>query len=290
MDVRQPPPLRQVFHTENSIHMKKIFTTTFALIIALTITFGQTKETRNVDTFTKISFRVPGKLYLKQGNEQKVVLEGNKSVLAKIETEVNGGRLSIGNDNDWKIWDWDDDEINVYITVKDIEGLSVSGSGDLIGEGRLKTEDLDLNVSGSGNLKIEVDASGDMEANVSGSGNIDVKGTCQSLESKVSGSGKVYIAGTIAQDADVSVSGSGKIIASGSAKEIKTTISGAGEVQAAELEVEKCEVRISGSGDVEINVKNELDAVISGSGTVTYKGNPSQVNSHSSGSGKVRKM
>jgi hypothetical protein len=37
-------------------------------------------------------------------------------------------------------------------------------------------------------------------------------------------------------------------------------------------------------------VKNELDATISGSGSVSYRGNPSKVNSHASGSGKVRKL
>jgi hypothetical protein len=37
-------------------------------------------------------------------------------------------------------------------------------------------------------------------------------------------------------------------------------------------------------------VKSELDANISGSGTVSYKGSPSHVNGNSSGSGKVRKM
>ena len=41
---------------------------------------------------------------------------------------------------------------------------------------------------------------------------------------------------------------------------------------------------------VEINVKDALDANISGSGSVSYKGNPSQLNSHASGSGHVRKM
>ena len=252
---------------------------------------AQNKETRNVETFTKIAFRVPGKLYLKQGSVQKVELQGEKDVLAKIETEVNGGRLNIGRENDnWKMWNSNDDKITVYITVKDIEGLSVSGSGDLIGDGKFKTGDLDLNVSGSGSLEIDVDASGMMEANVSGSGNMDVKGNCRSLDGKVSGSGKVAFSGAIAERADVNVSGSGKILANGTAREIKTTISGSGEVLAADLEVEKCEVRISGSGDVEINVKKELDANISGSGSVTYKGNPSQVNSHSSGSGKVRKM
>jgi hypothetical protein len=220
-----------------------------------------------------------------------VELQGEKDVLAKIETEVSGGRLSIGRENDnWKMWDWDDEKITIYITVKDIEGISVSGSGDLMGDGKIKAGDINLNVSGSGSMQIDVDASGAMETNVSGSGDIDVKATCKSLEGKVSGSGKVAFAGTVAERADVNVSGSGKILAKGTAREIKTTISGSGEVLAADLEVEKCEVRISGSGDVEINVKSELDATISGSGSVSYKGNPSQVNSHSSGSGKVRKM
>jgi len=271
--------------------MRKIFATSLVLVLALSFVFGQTKETRNVDTFTKIAYRVPGKLYLRQGNEQKVVLEGDKDVLAKIETEVSVGRLVIGRENNnWSFWGNDDSRITVYITVKDIEGLSVSGSGDLVGEGKFKADDLDLNVSGSGNLRIDVDASGDMEANVSGSGALEVKGKCASLESKVSGSGKVAIESLISNGADVSVSGSGKILARGSAKEIKATISGSGEVLAADLEVERCEVRISGSGDVEINVKSALDATISGSGSVSYRGNPSQVNSHSSGSGKVRKM
>lgn len=271
--------------------MKNLAVSCIILALSLGLVFGQTKETRNVDTFTKIAFRVPGKLYLKQGNEQKVVLEGDKSVLSKIETEVSGGRLNIGRDNDnWKMWDWDDDKITVYITIKEIEGLSVSGSGDLLGEGTFKAADIDLQVSGSGNLKITVDATGAMEANVSGSGNIEVSGSSRSLESKVSGSGKVYLNTKIAEEADVNVSGSGKILAKGTAKNIQATISGSGEVLAADLEVDRCEVRISGSGDVEINVKSELEATISGSGSVTYKGNPNQVNSHSSGSGRVRKM
>lgn len=271
--------------------MKRI-ATTLILVFAFVLAWAQNKETRTVDNFSKVVFRIPGKLYLRQGSEQKVVLEGHKDVLEKIKTEVSGGRLSIGRENNnWRMWDWDDDDrIIAYVTVTTLEGLSVSGSGNLIGEGVLKAGDLDLAVSGSGSMEIEVNATGYMEANVSGSGDIRVKGTCRVLESKVSGSGKVELAGTISDKAVVDVSGSGKIIASGTAKRIRTTISGSGEVRAADLEVEECEVRISGSGDVEINVKQALDATISGSGSVSYRGNPNQVNSHSSGSGKVRKM
>jgi hypothetical protein len=270
--------------------MKKLIFTLFILSIGVGFSFGQTKEVRTVGTFTKISFRVPGKLVLRQGSAQKVELEGDKDALAKIETELKGDKLVIGNEERWN-WGWrENDRIMVYITVKDITGLSVSGSGELITEGKITTDQLDLNVSGSGSLQTDVNVSGDMEADVSGSGRIDVKGSCKRIDSDISGSGKVVAALTISEVASVGISGSGKFECSGTAKEIKTNISGSGKVHAANLEVEVCNVRISGSGDVEINVKSELDANISGSGTVSYKGNPSHVNGNSSGSGKVRKM
>jgi hypothetical protein len=94
----------------------------------------------------------------------------------------------------------------------------------------------------------------------------------------------------VSGEASFGISGSGKISATGSSDKVKTSISGSGKLLAADFATKSCHVRISGSGDVEINVKDELDASISGSGSVSYKGDPSRVNSHSSGSGKVRKM
>ncbi|GHN00674.1 DUF2807 domain-containing protein [Cytophagales bacterium WSM2-2] len=271
--------------------MKKI-----AILFLLLVSgsaFAQTKETRQVGSFTKLSFRVPGKLILKQGNTPSVVLEGDKEFLSKVETEVEGGRLVIGREDRWRWTDWswrDDNRITAYVTMSTIEYLSVAGSGDLIGEGKLSTGDLELKVSGSGSLQIETDSKGMLNADVSGSGEIEVKGNCKDFDSSISGSGKVNAQVAISGRADVSVSGSGKIVARGTANEIKAKISGSGKVLASDLEVSKCQVRISGSGDVEINVKDALDASVSGSGSVTYKGNPSQLNSHSSGSGHVRKF
>ena len=268
--------------------MQKIL---IALLFVATSTIAQNRETRNVSTFTRIAFRIPGKLILRQGSPQKVELEGDRELLSKIETDVDGDRLSVGRENRWTDWNWSkEDRVNVYITMANIEGLSVSGSGDLVVEGKFSTGDLKLSVSGSGSLQIDVAATGDIEANVSGSGRLQVGGTCKGFESDVSGSGRVIVNAKMDGVADVGISGSGKIEASGTAQAIKATISGSGRVYASNFEVDKCTVRSSGSGDVEINVKSELDANISGSGTVSYKGNPSHVNGHSSGSGKVRKM
>jgi hypothetical protein len=260
------------------------------LLLSSTGLIAQHREVREVENFTKISFGLPGKLYVKQGSPQKVELQGDKDVLEEVETEVDGGRLKIGKEGNWLKWNSGNDKITVYITVPNIDALSVSGSGDLIGESKIRTNDLDLNVSGSGSMAIEVEATGDVDANVSGSGNMNLKGHFSSFESDVSGSGKVTLSANIDNTADFGISGSGRIEASGSADRVKTNISGSGKVMAANLQTNRCDVRISGSGDVEIDVKNELDANISGSGSVSYKGNPKRVNSHASGSGKVRKI
>ena len=200
---------------------KQLFILSLALITGISLVHAQTKEVRNVGTFTKISFRAPGKLYLRQGSPQKVELEGKKDVLQEIETDLEGNRLVIGPKS-WSGWKWgDDDEIIVYITVKDIEGISVSGSGDVIGQTKITAGDLDLNVSGSGNLNIEADASGEVEADVSGSGDLNLKGKCKEFNSDVSGSGKVHLTINIAEEAEFGISGSGKIEASGTAASVK---------------------------------------------------------------------
>ncbi len=263
------------------------------IILFFTQTVAQTRETRDVPVFTKISYRVPGKLILRQGSSQKVELEGDREVLQEIETIVKNGKLVIGEENINSWFSWKQTErykINVYITVENIDGLYVSGSGNLVAETILKSENLDLNVSGSGSMELQAEVSGDVSADISGSGDLKIKGNCRDISSQVSGSGKVYIANTIRRHARFGLSGSGKVLAAGKAESVKVTISGSGKVLAADLETDRCDVNISGSGDVEINVKSELDARITGSGSVMYKGNPNHINSHSSGSGKIRKL
>jgi hypothetical protein len=261
------------------------------LLLALTFTaWAQNRETRNVSSFTRLSYRVPGKLYLKQGSPQKVELEGPADVLKEIETEVSGDKLVIGRENRWNDWGWDNKyNITVYVTMPNIEAVSVAGSGDLFCEEKINVNNLELSVSGSGSMRLAFAASGNVEGDVSGSGDMDLKGSCNNFDSDVSGSGKVYVSTTIKESADFGVSGSGRIQAQGTARNVKASISGSGRISAGDLATESCVIRISGSGDMEINVKDELDATISGSGNVTYTGDPKRVNSHASGSGNVRK-
>lgn len=269
--------------------MKKHIFFGLALLVSASLAFAQDRETRNVNAFTKISFGFPGKLYLKQGSPQKVELEGDKNILEKINVEVDGDRLVINSGNKWHNWG-NEDKIIAYVTVENIDAINVSGSGDIIAQTKITCNELNLKVSGSGSVKVEVDAQNEVNANVSGSGSMDLSGRCKSFETNVSGSGRISLATNASDEANFRVSGSGKIEAQGTADIVKVSVSGSGKVLASNLEANKCDVHISGSGNVEINVKKDLDAQISGSGSVAYKGNPNRLNTSSTGSGKVRKL
>ncbi len=270
--------------------MKTILSLITAFVLITSASIAQKRETRDVSAFTKISFRSPGKVYVKQGTPQKVEIEGSAETLEKIKTKVEDGKLSIGPEEKWNNWSWgDDDKVTVYITVATIEGLSVSGSGDMIVETKITGNNLKLNVSGSGSLQAEIDLA-DVDADISGSGDMNLKGKCKNFTSDISGSGSVKLNASITGIAEFDISGSGKVEANGSSQSVKAEITGSGKVLAAGLETGTCDVRISGSGDVEINVKTELEARITGSGTVLYKGNPARVNADASGSGSVKKM
>jgi len=230
--------------------MRNLFTA--LLLICSVGLFAQNKETRDVGNFDEVMMSVDGTVYIKMGDKNEVILEGSSSDLEKIETNVRGGRLKIGTEGNgrwWKSWR-DSPKIDVYITVKEINGLYVSSSGDIVSQGTLKSDDFETSVSGSGGIEVEVDA--------------------RNVSSKISGSGSIELSGG-ASDARLSISGSGKYYAE-------------------DLRVDDYTISISGSGRATVNLEGELDVRISGSGNVYYKGNPSGVNSSTSGSGKVRRM
>ncbi|HET9053435.1 MAG TPA: head GIN domain-containing protein [Cyclobacteriaceae bacterium] len=270
--------------------MKKIFILLSFVLLITSAAYAQKRETRDVSTFTKISFRTAGKIYVKQGGPQKVEIEGSAEMLEKIKTKVEDGRLVIGPEGSWRNWNWSSDEsVTVYVTLARVDGLAVSGSGELIAQTKITGTTMDLDVSGSGTLTAEVEA-GDVDTDVSGSGEINLKGKFKNVKADVSGSGRVSVNGTISGRADFEISGSGKVEASGTADSMSAEISGSGKVLGANLVTNMARIDIAGSGDVEITVNKDLNADISGSGTVRYKGNPARVNSNASGSGNVKKM
>ena len=222
--------------------------TVLLLISALIFTGFNTQEkqeTRDVGKFDKIGLGVAADLYLKQGSTTKLTIEAKEEILEKLKTEVKNGKLSIRFDS-WRFSNYS--KFKIYITTPEVNGLSISGSGDIIAESNIKTDEISLKISGSGEINIE-----SLEAHM--------------VDAGISGSGSIYLGGP-------------------DLKNMELAISGSGNLNAVKLPTEKFNGRISGSGSCKVHVNSSLNARISGSGKIYYAGNP-LIDASSSGSGRV---
>lgn len=222
-------------------------------IFAMTLTCGFSKEpaaekeTRKLTGFTRVNFGVSGDLFINIGPEFMVVLEGEKSLLDEIETEVSGSKLVIKKDS-WH--SHGNEKVTIYITMPELTGLGVSGSGKAEIKDAVKTDNLDFSVSGSGRIVTADLALGKLNVAISGSGDVIIGGSGE------------------AQSADVSISGSGNY---------------SGE----SLKIGSADFSISGSGSCKCHVTDDLEAHVSGSGNITYLGSP-KIDARVSGSGRVK--
>ncbi|MCX6142637.1 MAG: DUF2807 domain-containing protein [Ignavibacteriales bacterium] len=74
------------------------------------------------------------------------------------------------------------------------------------------------------------------------------------------------------------VTGAGTMTLSGTATKQTIEVTGTGDVHNFGLVSTRCAATITGLGNLEVNVTQQLDAVVSGSGSIIYTGNPGVVN------------
>jgi hypothetical protein len=208
---------------------------------------------------------IPATVYLSQGNEQSISIDAQANILDNIVTSVRNGSLRLKFDRNVMHCE----PIKVYITIKDLNEINISGSGDVISKTLfVSDQNLYVNLSGSGSIDLQADAP-EVSVNIVGSGDIKLSTICERLSGNISGSGKITLEDGLTNYADFKISGSGDIFAYN-------------------FPVEICYINTAGSGDARVNVSGKLNVKIAGSGDVYYKGNPS-LSINIAGSGDVIK-
>ena len=204
-------------------------------------------ETRDEKDFTGVNVSVPGKINVKPGSIFKVEVGVEENLLPYLKTEVESdGDLHIYFSEEVR----DVDGLVISVTMPVLKKIQLNGSAELVTNGIFEGPSLDLNVSGSGEVRMNF----------------------------------------IDYDAiDIQLSGSGYIELEGTGGELQAHISGSGDIVALDCPVREAEVHVSGSGTAKVDVAQKLTAHISGSGDVYYEGSP-VVDSHISGSGRVVKI
>lgn len=217
---------------------------TLVFILTASVTFAQSwwgsgikgegpivEKTLDVDKFDSFALTIAADVYVEKGSTQKVVVKGQQNLIDLLNTDADGDMWKIKfteNVNNMK-------EFKIYITIPELDDVYVSGSGDVYSKGTFSGDNMEVGVSGSGNIELAIDAN--------------------------------Y--------AEVKISGSGNIELAGKAKRVDMRISGSGDIDANQFMVKDCEAKVTGSGDINIHATETLNASIVGSGDIYYKGNPS---------------
>jgi uncharacterized protein (AIM24 family) len=202
-------------------------------------------EDRNEKNFTGVQLSSSYDVYLTEGSSFAVKVEGEENILPHVKTRVENGQLIIGTENLISINTRR--EVKVYVTAPSFEKIYLTGSGDITGQTKLTNSSrFDLDVTGSGDMKLELDAPS-IKANVTGSGDMQLSGETKQFNYKSSGSGDIKAHDLKSEETTVHLTGSG---------------------DARVFSSVKLEVSITGSGDVYYKGEGQVNMHISGSGDV----------------------
>ena len=210
------------------------------------------QEDRHLSGFNAVTVAGSFDVYITQGSTESVKVEAPSDIIDRIITEVESGVLKIytkKSDNGFNR-NWGNKKMRIYVSIKNVNAVSLAGSGDVYFKNGLRAPSLKLKLTGSGDL----------------TGKVDVK----SLESSISGSGDITISGH-AENSSVSVVGSGDF----TGQNLTTT---------------NTTVKVAGSGDARVNAADKIEASVVGSGDVHYTGAAKNISSSKAGSGSVSRM
>ena len=195
-------------------------------------------ETRDLSTFTGVNSEGSFDVYITQDNSIDagfVKISAPSDLMEYIETSVQNGVLTIENERCFR----GDNRIEIYVTSKEINDISLAGSGNITTTNELVTENMNIILSGSGNIE------SDLQVN--------------SLNTEIIGSGNIKTFGeTVTQ---------------------KLIIEGSGNIENFGITSSTATAKITGSGNIEVYASKSLDVKIDGSGNVTYKGDASVTSS-----------
>lgn len=226
------------------------------------------RKTHNValggKTFSAIELSCSADIEYVQGNKTSVTIVGLKEDVDKVCCDVNRGSLSITTQGKRQSMLGLDirtssfrGKVKVCIMSPKLTNVKIAGSGSFDAAGRVTTDALKLTIAGSGNIEMKDLRTREVSLNVSGSGDIDIDRLVASsiLHANVSGSGEIdldHVVGTCG-GAVLNMAGSGEISAHFDRCDDLTASSvGSGEINVTG-DVVRHSISKNGSGSVQLN-------------------------------------
>ena len=213
-----------------------------------------TRETRAVSgSITSVRLIGPIDMSISQGETRGVMLEGTADDVTRIRVEVSGGEMTVRFEQGATGWlsIGSHRAPRATVALPELRKIAVVGSGDVA------MSPFNLN---EGKLEIEV-----------------------------TGSGDVKLSSLKAKSLSVNIRGSGDVTASGQVGAQDIAIAGSGDYAGTDLQTQSSAISIKGSGDAKVWATDTLAVSIAGSGDVSYRGQP-KLSQSIAGSGEVHQV
>lgn len=212
-------------------------------------------EYRYLKGFEKINVLGSPTVYYTQADSFSVAVTGSEDKIENILTELDGKTLTVRNRGKVGLVNiqlGDPKSVTVHVTSPDLVSVCVSGSGDFISKQRIDTDNMAIDMRGSGDIEMADLLCDRCDITLIGSGDVDMK--------RVEG------------------------------REASATLVGSGDINLNFSNVANTQLSLRGSGDIKADFTNKCQKVaceLRGSGDITLSGDIEQFSHQKSGSGDI---
>jgi hypothetical protein len=181
-------------------------------------------QARDLAPFRSVELAGSNNLVIRVGQKQSVVVRADDNLLDRITTQVQSGKLVIGNTPGSLTTK---SPMSVEVGVPALTALTLTGSGNIAVSG-IDARSLTVTLPGSGTLTGSGTATR-LAVTVAGSGIVQfLPLVAKHVRALVSGSGSIFATAT--KSLDASVSGSGSILYTGSPQQVTKSVTGSGAI------------------------------------------------------------
>ncbi|MDI1353362.1 MAG: DUF2807 domain-containing protein [bacterium] len=224
--------------------MNKLNLLSFSLLFLLIRCNAQQVQTRTVSPFEKIEVAGSVSVFYTHSDTLDVSVKAKSSELEHVETHVENSTLMISNKGKFT------GPISVYVKNNHLISLEASGATDFRSMNSIKVDSMDINVSGSANVNLKIDA--------------------KKITNQQSGASTVVLKGT--------------------ANELNTEVTGASSLKAYSLVVKNAHVTSTGAATAKVYVTETLKANATGASDIKIKGEPREVAAESGNSASISRI
>lgn len=204
-------------------------------------------------------------LKLRQGPTPMLVISGDKALMAKSSTQIEGDTITIATEGNVMRFTRRQ-VLRAELTLPQLREVASDSVGVAEIHG-FSGDELDLKLDGAGAMKVQC--------------------AYRVVNAVLGGVGSMEIHGAIAEGIDLNLRGAGVVNLRGSSKWLRASLSGLGNLDARHFAVDSAQLDLSGLGNATVWAREHVRLDLSGMGSVTVHGKPVARSVNVNGLGKV---